>query len=98
MAADPPGDNGRVTLAVLSTKLDALTADVATLASEFRAWRDDCDHRMRTAEEWSTTSRERWRQHEAEHADMRSKRNAGDIVAYVAAVVAAALGIAVKTP
>ncbi len=84
--------NGRVTLAVLGTKLDALSTKLDTICAQ----RIEDDRRFRTIEEWNTTSRERWRTHETEHTRIEAKSKIGDWVAYIGAAIAAAIGATVK--
>ena len=88
-AGQDDGGNGRVTLAVLATKLDNALDEIAGLRRDFRGVSD-----------WCTESRTRWTQHDKEHDDLErdigNKRNLGDIVTGALAVILGALGIMYK--
>lgn len=88
-AGQDDGGNGRVTLAILATKLDKALDEIAELRQDFRG-----------VSSWCTESKTRWSQHEKEHADLErdigNKRNLGDIVAGTLAVILGALGIMYK--
>jgi hypothetical protein len=90
MAATQPTDNnGRITLAVLGTKLDTVIDEVRGLRQE-----------MTGVQAWCTESKTRWSQHDKEHADLEreisNKRNLGDVVTGALAVILGALGIIYK--
>ena len=85
--------NGRVTMAVLNNNVLHLTNEVKALREDVCRQQVDHENRLREVEAWSTTSRERWTQHERDHTDLNLKKWAGDLLALI---TAAAIGVFVK--
>ena len=69
--------NQRVTMAILGEKMDNMQADVSEIKK---------DTKLNTEER--IASKERWKQHDKEHASLTRKSWAGDIGAAVAGAVA----------
>lgn len=88
-AATSQNGDGRVSMAVLSTKLDIAIKEISEIKQT-----------LSPVTTWCTESRTRWVQHDKEHADlereMANRRNIGDVVTGLMAAVAAVLGIATK--
>ena len=68
--------NQRVTMAILGEKMDNMQVDVSEIKK---------DTKLNTEER--IASKERWKQHEKEHASLNTKKWAGDIGAGIVASI-----------
>jgi len=78
-------------MAVLNANVLHLAREVRDLKETVCADLNDKEKRLRDAEKWGETSKERWRQHEEDHKTLSVKNWALDIVGSVAAFVGASL-------
>lgn len=94
-AAETPPNGTRVTLAILNANLLHLTQEVQAMRLDLCQKLADHEQRLREAEGWTHTSRERWRQHEEDHKTLNVKNTAWDIIGSLAAAIT---GIVVGKP
>ena len=95
MADSPEPNNNRVTLAIINTNLLHLTEEVKDLRVEVCQKQADHETRLRSVENWCSTTVERWTRHDREHADLNAKKWTADVIGTIAAALA---GIFVKSP
>lgn len=90
-------DNGRVTLAVIRNDIQHLMADQAAFYAEVARWRQEINGRQDATEEWCTTSKERWAQHQKEHERESAVLKTWSVISSaIAAVFASFFGWFVK--
>ena len=87
---DGNGD-GRVTLAVIGTKLDNIADKIDVVCSQI----GDHEDRIRYVEKWSERSAEKWTQHEEKH---KEERTLATVLGGIATTVASAVGVFVNKP
>jgi hypothetical protein len=95
-----PEENGRVTLAMLGERLTNLIQLVKEYHEEDCEERKEQDKRLRIVEQWMQSSTTLWKAHDKDHAELIASYRQGDlfnkIVAGIAAVIAAVVGVVVK--
>lgn len=91
-----PGENERVTLAVLQNDVLHLTARVELLHGDVLAFQRVERKRLAAVEAHTVRCQERWEGHEVEHETLRTKRWLADAVQAVGVVVAGMVGVFVR--
>lgn len=91
-----PGEDDRVTLAVLQNDVLHLTARVEMMHGDVLAFQREERERLGEVEAHAVRCQERWEGHEAEHEDLRAKRWLADAVQAAGVVLAGVVGVFVR--
>jgi len=89
-------DNGRVTLAVLSSDIKHLTEQMQNYCAQNAHWQELAEQRVRILERWAEVSAERWKTHIEEHREQRAATQTQNTITSIvsAAVMSAGAFIA----